>query len=111
MSTIHKAKGREFDNVFIMLENFNATTDSAKRQLYVAMTRAKQTLTIHLNSNFLNNLTAEHLERIEDKEMYSQPNELVMHLFLKDVWLDYFINRQHLVDPFISGDTLKINEE
>jgi ATP-dependent DNA helicase RecQ len=42
VSTIHKAKGKEFDNVFIMLENFNPATDEAKRQLYVAMTRAKR---------------------------------------------------------------------
>lgn len=111
VSTIHKAKGREFDNVFLMLENFKATSDGAKRQLYVAMTRAKQNLTIHLNSNFLDNLTAEHLERIEDQEIHSRPDELLMHLFLKDVWLDYFINRQLLVDQFISGDTLKINRD
>lgn len=109
VSTIHKAKGREFDNVFVMLENFNATTDEAKRQLYVAMTRAKQNLTIHLNSKFLNHLTADNLEQLEDNELHSKPNELLMHLSLKDVWLDYFINKQHLIDQFISGDTLKIN--
>src|SRR5690606_34877435 len=42
VSTIHKAKGKEFDHVFLMLENFNLATDEAKRQVYVAMTRAKQ---------------------------------------------------------------------
>jgi ATP-dependent DNA helicase RecQ len=25
VSTIHKSKGREFDNVYLMLENFDAT--------------------------------------------------------------------------------------
>ncbi len=68
VSTIHKAKGKEFDNVFIMLENFNPATDEAKRQLYVAMTRAKRNLTIHLNGNYLDNLTTENLERVEDRE-------------------------------------------
>ena len=29
VSTIHKAKGKEFDNVFLMLENFNPATDEA----------------------------------------------------------------------------------
>jgi ATP-dependent DNA helicase RecQ len=53
VSTIHKAKGKEFDNVFLVLENFNPTTDEAKRQLYVAMTRAKENLAIHLNGGFL----------------------------------------------------------
>jgi ATP-dependent DNA helicase RecQ len=41
-----------------MLENINPTTDDARRQLYVAMTRAKQNLTVHLNSDFLDDLTA-----------------------------------------------------
>lgn len=109
VSTIHKAKGREFDNVFLMLKNFDATTDEAKRQLYVAMTRAKKRLTIHLNSNFLNTLTADNLERTEDKEIHLPPNELAMHLSLKDVWLDYFISRQHLIAPIASGDDLILN--
>ncbi|HTN19408.1 MAG TPA: RecQ family ATP-dependent DNA helicase [Pelobium sp.] len=110
VSTIHKAKGKEFDNVFLMLENFNSITDEAKRQLYVAMTRAKNNLTIHLNSAFLDNLRADNLERIEDKENHPQPDGLAMHLSLKDVWLDYFINRQHLVSQLTSGDELTLNE-
>lgn len=109
VSTIHKAKGKEFDNVFLMLENFNPATDEAKRQLYVAMTRAKQNLTVHINSNFLDNLSAENLERIEDSEIYLPPKELVMHLTYKDVWLDYFVNRQHLISQLMSGNVLTLN--
>jgi len=111
VSTIHKAKGKEFDNVFIMLENFIPTTDETKRLLYVAMTRAKTNLTIHLNSNFLDNLEADNLRRIENKEIHLQPNELVMHLSLKDVWLDYFINRQTFIRELKSGDSLTINRD
>lgn len=109
VSTIHKAKGKEFDNVFILLENFNQTTDQAKRQLYVAMTRAKHNLTIHLNGSYLSSLTAENLERVEDKETYLPPSELMMHLSFKDIWLDYFITRQYLVSQLTSGDILTIN--
>lgn len=109
VSTIHKAKGKEFDNVFLMLENFNHATDEAKRLLYVAITRAKTNLTIHLNSNIFDNITANNLERIENKETHLQPNELAMHLSLKDVWLDYFITRQNLISDLKSGDTLTIN--
>ena len=111
VSTIHKAKGKEFDNVFIMLENFNPTTDEAKRQLYVAMTRAKRNLTIHLNGNYLDDFTPENLERVEDKEEHLPPQQLAMHLTYKDVWLDYFITRQHLVSQVTSGDTLTINSD
>jgi ATP-dependent DNA helicase RecQ len=73
------------------------------------MTRAKQHLTIHLNSNFLDKLSAENLEKVEDREVYLPPNELAMHLTFKDIWLDYFINRQYLVSQFTSGDDLIIN--
>ncbi len=66
VSTMHKAKGKEFDNVFLMLENFYPYTDPERRLLYVAMTRAKQNLTIHLNSGFLDTLMTENLERISD---------------------------------------------
>ena len=106
VSTIHKAKGKEFDNVFLMLENFNPSTDDSKRVLYVALTRAKQNLTVHLNSNYLHNILVENMERIEDREAHLPPDELVMHLTLNDVWLDYFIQRQYLVKKLVSGDEL-----
>lgn len=111
VSTIHKAKGKEFDNVFLLLENFHAATDEEKRLLYVAMTRAKTNLTIHLNTNILDNLTVNNLERIENTTSYLPPNELAMHLSLKDVWLDYFINRQYLLSPLQSGDALVVNRD
>jgi len=107
VSTIHKAKGKEFDNVFLMLENFNPSTDEAKRQLYVAMTRAKRNLTIHLNGSYLDDIMTENLERVEDQEIHSPPNQLAMHLTLKDVWLDYFITRQEIVSQLTSGDLLQ----
>ena len=94
-----------------MLENYNLVTDEAKRLLYVAMTRAKTNLSIHLNSSFLDHLTADNLIRIENKEIHHPPTELAMHLSLKDVWLDYFINRQQLISQLKSGDTLTINGE
>lgn len=109
VSTIHKAKGKEFDHVFIMLERFIPTTDETKRQLYVAMTRAKRNLTIHVNADFLDSMTAENLEKVMDRNHYPLPEELAMHLTYQDVWLDYFINKQHFVSQLVSGDNLIIN--
>ncbi len=111
VSTIHKAKGKEFDNVFLMLENFNPTSDEARRQLYVAMTRAKKNLTIHLNSNFLNNISTENLEQIEDKVIYPPPKDLAMHLTHVNVNLGYFEFVQHRINLLLSGDVLKTREE
>jgi ATP-dependent DNA helicase RecQ len=110
VSTIHKAKGREFDNVILMLDNFSQATDESKRLLYVAMTRAKQSLTVHLNSNYLDSYSASNLVRIEDRAEYFPPNEMVMQLTHKDVWLDDFIYRQNIVSQFISGDQLIVKE-
>jgi ATP-dependent DNA helicase RecQ len=111
VSTIHKAKGKEFDNVFLMLEDFNPSTDDAKRLLYVAMTRAKRNLTIHLNSDFLVRLSAGNMQKIMDRKIHSPATEMAIHLGLRDVWLDYFISRQYLVNKLTSGDTLIVNGE
>jgi hypothetical protein len=81
----------------------------AKRQLYVAMTRAKQNLTIHLNTGLVDNFTAENLERRRDDNTYSQANEITIHLGMEDVWLDYFIDRQPLISQLKSGDELLLN--
>lgn len=108
VSTIHKAKGKEFDNVFLLLENFNPSTAEAKRQLYVALTRAKNNLSIHLNSPIFDTIVAANLQRTENTAVHLPPTGLVMHLSLKDVWLDYFISRQQLIAPLRSGDELTI---
>ncbi|PWT95846.1 MAG: RecQ family ATP-dependent DNA helicase [Bacteroidetes bacterium] len=108
VSTIHKAKGREFDNVFLILDKFNAASDEAKRQLYVAMTRAKQNLTFHINTNLLDNLSCDNLQRREIEELFYPPSEMVLQLTFKDIWLDYFKNKQYLISQLISGDILTL---
>jgi ATP-dependent DNA helicase RecQ len=109
VSTIHKAKGKEFDNVFLMLQDYYPAADEARRLLYVAMTRAKKNLAVHLNSNFLDTVSAENVERYEDNTIYPPPNEVAIHLTFKDVWLDYFINKQKFVSQLKSGDTLVLS--
>jgi ATP-dependent DNA helicase RecQ len=108
VSTIHKAKGKEFDNVFLLLENFSIATDEANRQLYVAMTRAKRNLNVHLNANYLHHLTAENLEQINDFDIYTAPDKIAIHATLKDIWLDYFINKQFFVSQLVCGEILYV---
>ena len=116
VSTIHKAKGREFDNVFLMLDQFNSRPDEAKRQLYVAMTRAKRNLTIHYNGNFLDKgnfpgpLRTEDLIVINDARSYAPPAQLALQLTYKDVWLDSFLSSQNVIFQLSSGDMLTTEE-
>ncbi len=108
VSTIHKAKGKEFDNIYIMLNNFNLNKESKKRELYVAMTRAKNNLTIHLNNNILDHIDADNLIRKTDTNIYSEQETIILQLTHKDVWLDFFNNnhRQYLISKLQSGDNL-----
>ncbi len=111
VSTIHKAKGKEFDNVFLMLDNFDNSTEDKKRQLYVAMTRAKRNLTIHYNGHYLEKLAVTGLEKIENQNNFQQTNEFSLPLTHKDLYLSYFERIQYLVDPLTSGEKIFMNEE
>lgn len=106
VSTIHKAKGREFDNVFLLLDRFNLKTDEAKRQLYVAMTRAKSNLIIHYNGDYLDYIKTADLKITHSSNIFLPPSHLAMQLNFKDVWLDFFISRQNLISQLNSGDVL-----
>jgi len=109
ISTIHKAKGHEFDNVYIMLDHFDHSTVEATRQLYVAMTRAKRNLVIHYNGNYLDHISTEGLQRIIDKTKYRPAPMLAIQLTLRDVWLDYSLGKQPVISKMISGDELMID--
>ena len=108
VSTIHKAKGKEFDNIYLMLNHLYLNNDSKKRELYVAMTRAKNNLTIHLNNHILDNTITEDAQLINDNTLYPSQESIVIQLTHKDIWLDFFINkqRQDLIRHLQSGDKL-----
>lgn len=125
VSTIHKAKGREFDNVFLMLnkagkgfENRNAAasagwiqSDEEKRLLYVAFTRAKRNLTIHYNDNFLDSIKVEELVQINDSGVYKPPSRLAMQLSHKDVYLDSFAECQSRIARIKAGDIINVDRD
>jgi ATP-dependent DNA helicase RecQ len=108
VSTIHKSKGKEFDNVFIMLDNFNFSTDENKRELYVAMTRAKNSLCIHYNGEFLDNFRVDGMVSAVDRNSYQTPGSLSMQLSFTDVNLGFFEYRQSQISRLMSGNNLII---
>ena len=107
VSTIHKVKGKEFENVFLMLDCAAPVSDEEKRQIYVALTRAKKNLSIHLNTGFLDNIHVSGLEKIEDLNTYDAPAEISLLPSLKDVWLNDFTLRQKAIEKLMGGDRLE----
>ena len=111
VSTIHKSKGKEFDNVFLMLNGIDILSEETKRELYVAFTRAKNNLVIHLNGNYLDGIMVEDQIVADDLQVYSSPQYISMVLNHKNIFLDFFIGKQSNIQPLRSGSLLELTEE
>ncbi len=108
ISTMHKSKGREFDNVFMLLSNTELTTDEERRKLYVGMTRAKKLLHIHYHSEKFD-CFAEYATTDEfDLHTYPKPSELILQLSLRDVFLDFFKDKKSQILKLRSGQHLTV---
>jgi len=110
VSTIHKAKGKEFDNVFLMLNKYNNSLDDQKRKLYVAMTRAKNSLTIHHNSRAFEDIFVDEMTKHYDGKQYNTPNQIIINLTHRDIYLNYFKRIQTQINQLLSGDLLNIDK-
>lgn len=106
VSTMHKAKGREFDNVFLMLNDYQMNTDEAKRVVYVAITRAKKSLSIHSNIDFFRIFNSAGAEKRFDERMYEEPEEILVHFTHRDVALGYFKGKKSFLASLKSGQIL-----
>ena len=109
VSTIHKAKGREFDTVYIMLDNEHADSDERIRKLYVGMTRAKQKLYIHCNTNIFNTSYSS-VKYVADVKKYPLPEEITLQLTFHDVYLNFFKDKKEKILRICSGAPLLYND-
>ena len=87
VSTIHKAKGREFDTVYLLSPVPDERNIEEKRAYYVGLTRAKQNLYLITNPP-------------------TQFTSVSIALNMHDVWLDFFKGRKDAVLRLRSGDGL-----
>ena len=104
VSTIHKAKGREFDDVYMLVTDNYSKDDDLMRRYYVGMTRAKNRLFIHTNGDCFSRCAVD--EYLADQKQYSMPEEIVLQLSHKDVNLGFFKNLKQEVLALRSGDKL-----
>ena len=108
VSTIHKAKGREFDDVYMLLSDYYSKDDNLIRRFYVGMTRAKNRLFIHTNGKLFNNTNIDKFTI--DSNTYSMPEEVVLQLSHKDVYLGFFKERKKEILSLRSGDPLNYKD-
>ena len=103
ISTMHKSKGREFDNVFMLIGNTKMETDEEKRKLYVGLTRAKKLLHIHYFGDKFDRFAEFATTDEIDLHTYPKPSELILQLSHRDVYLDFFKDKKSLILKLKSG--------
>jgi len=87
VSTMHKAKGKEFDSVYLCIEENFITDEYDKRLMYVAITRAKNKLSIHTKNKLLDFLISYcDVVTTYDKND-KEPDRLVFLMSLGDIAL------------------------
>ena len=91
VSTIHKAKGREFDNVYLMSAIPDGRSVDDMRVYYVGLTRAKRNLYLVTNPP-------------------TEYSTISIALNMHDVILDFFKGRKDIVLRLRSGDNLQYKD-
>lgn len=105
VSTIHKSKGHEYDDVYLLVTQPQHVTDLEMRRYYVGMTRAKSRLFIYTDSSLFDRLPAD--LHIVDQASYGLPEELELQLTHKDVNLGFFMCRKREVLSLRAGEQLR----
>lgn len=111
VSTIHKAKGREFDKVVMLLDHVSAKTDESKRKLYVGITRAKKELYLYDNNGIFDRFVTPNTLVRADDHIYERPNEILMQLSHYDVNLGFFKDKKDIIRHIVPGTELAIGSE
>ncbi len=108
VSTIHKAKGREFDDVYLLIADKEPEIARPTRRHYVGITRARNRLFVHTNLHCFQNKFADRY--VIDEREYSMPEEVVLQLSHRDVYLDFFKERKRDILALRSGDVLEYRD-
>lgn len=107
VSTIHKAKGREFDDVYMLIANSQNIQNKELRRYYVGATRAKERLFIHTDTSLFDRMPAD--EHVVCQELYGMPDEIMLQLSHRDVNLGYFKARKNEILALRAGQRLRFD--
>ena len=107
VSTIHKAKGKEFDSVFVMIKNGERFSVEDKRKLYVAFTRAKNDLYIQICGKGLSKYSNfQNVDYRYDNKEYPEPLSLCIQLNHRDVVLSFYKSKTREASKLLPGTRL-----
>lgn len=87
VSTMHKAKGKEFASVYVGLKENCIEDDYALRLIYVAVTRAKNQLHIHSKDRFILQLASYADSVVHYEKHVEEPDRIVFIMGLGDLAL------------------------
>lgn len=110
VSTIHKSKGKEFDEVYMMLKGSDLRDSQDARKVYVGITRAKSSLHIHYSKDILKYLDGEATAYLENASDYGECDRIMTQLSLKDVYLDSFENKSQQLINIKSGQNIEVKD-
>ena len=110
VSTIHKSKGREYDSVYIMLNEIGAIDDEKRRAIYVGITRAKKSLRVHYcDKGLFDGINVEGIAKTSDLRSSGCLPNVIVQLSHKDVVLDFFLDKKAAVCELRSGCRLNVD--
>lgn len=104
VSTIHKAKGREFDDIYMLITGGYTRDDQLMRRYYVGMTRARKRLFVHTNSSVFDRIQTD--KYLVSQQPYDMPDEVILQMTHKDVNLGFFKSRKKEVLALRGGSAL-----
>ena len=111
VSTMHKAKGKEFESVYVIVENNFIQDDYQRRLLYVAITRAKENLYIHTQDRFFKAFEKYANEITTIDTIHKEPNSIIFTMSLQDLFLssEQALKGIQMTKP-IAGDKILIKK-
>lgn len=109
VSTFHKAKGKQFDNVYVLYNDDKITNDEMRRTFYVGVTRAKSFLSIHSRMDF-KNIELNNFKKIYNNNEYEETDYLELNMYHRDLHLG--ISKRYIanIENINCGCSMTINK-
>lgn len=102
VSTMHKAKGKEFDTV-VMLVRRNHINDDLLRLYYVGMTRAKSRLVFVTDDHNFVRMLPNNIYIHHDEKEYDAPSTKTFIMSLRDIYLGFSGRQNYVPEELIAG--------